>query len=405
MKPISKDGADWIIFGSELSPFTLKLIAMCEYAGLPHRFLPDQGKTLENFKIIRRKESLVRNKLPLTWPEMTELDEFPAVPFLFGPDGENLYDSSAIGVWLDRQAPIENRRHPLFPDHDPALAFIIRLIDEYADEYGLYMVHHYRWKVSAKDNDAGKRLAHEFRTLVRILQPLMARRLGARQTRRLPYLFSVAPRDFKIEGLPKDLQPPTRGDSPPTHQLLEESFTYLLSVLEPVLKQRSYLLGDRFTLADAGIYGQLAMNLTDPSAAETIRDQAPTTYRWLQQILAGDFTPVRSNGHLGLDDAIAPLLAEICRVYVPLMQQNLAAYHRYRKQDQTLFNEEAFWKDQALYDGVLDGHPFRSVVKTFQAKTWLDVRQHWDSLESDSRQRLESILPEYHGLDRDTPNA
>src|SRR5262249_23195280 len=93
--------ATWTVYGSELSPFTLKLLAMCRYTGLPHRFLPTDGSWLDTLRITLRKERLVRGALALTWPRFTADDEFPLVPFLFGPGGENLYDSSAIGEWLD----------------------------------------------------------------------------------------------------------------------------------------------------------------------------------------------------------------------------------------------------------------------------------------------------------------
>ena len=36
--------APWIVWGSELSPFTLKLLLLCRTAGLPHRFLPTEGR-------------------------------------------------------------------------------------------------------------------------------------------------------------------------------------------------------------------------------------------------------------------------------------------------------------------------------------------------------------------------
>ena len=132
-------------------------------------------------------------RLPLTWPQMTELDEFPLVPFLFGPGGENLYDSSAIALWLDGHGPHPNERATaLVPVDDPALRFAVRLIDEALDEVGLYLVHHNRWVVSARDNDAGARLAREMRPLLGPLAPLVGHFFPARQVRRLPYLFSVA---------------------------------------------------------------------------------------------------------------------------------------------------------------------------------------------------------------------
>ena len=76
--------AKWIVYGSELSPFALKVRAMCRWMGLPHQFFTREASTWEAARVQLRKELLVRGRLPLTWPKMTAEDEFPLVPFLFG---------------------------------------------------------------------------------------------------------------------------------------------------------------------------------------------------------------------------------------------------------------------------------------------------------------------------------
>ncbi len=397
-----KNKPDWVVWGPEISPFFLKVIAMCRFKNFPFRHLPDNGSFRENWRYEIRRQNLVKGKLPLSWPKMTELDEFPAVPFLFGPDGENIYDSTAIAYWLDKQAELQGGTPDLVPDTDRVLKFVISLIDEYADEYGLYLVHHYRWKVAAGNNTAGERFAYENRKSLGPLRHLLKIFLKNRQTIRMPYLFSVAPKGFRTAQKSKTfIQPPSREGFPPTHQLLEECYINLLSALESILTIRPYLLGDRFTLADASIYGQLDMNMTDPSAANIIEQQAPTTWRWLKGIQSGHFEESQPQGNLGLDSAIKPLLAEICRVFVPLMQQNYQAYQDYASQGETLFNEKAFWQNRCLYNGQLDGTPFRTVVKSFQVRTWLELRKQWDALESAEKQQLEQFLPENHGLNYD----
>ncbi len=190
-------------------------------------------------------------------------------------------------------------------------------------------------------------------------------------------------------------------DFPPTHDLLETSYTNLLSTLDPILQNRPFLLGDQFTLADASVYGQLAMNLTDPSAAQKIETESPAVFNWLNQILQADFTSSRPEGQLVLDKAIAPLLEEICRTYVPLMHQNLAAYEKIKAEGEDLFNERAFWKNRAIFSGEVDNHPFGAVVKTFQVKTWKDIREHWSRLDQEAMDRVAAVLPGGHGLDRD----
>ena len=159
----------WIIWTSELSPFGLKVVLLCRYSGMSFRRMPAEGTRLEGLQYLRRQKRVAQRKLPLTWPQMTEDDEFPLVPFLFGPDGENIYDSTAISVWLDRELPPHRR---MVPD-EPIAGFVTRLIDDYADELCLYFVHHNRWVVSARDNDAGERLLREFRIPWPLRRPML----------------------------------------------------------------------------------------------------------------------------------------------------------------------------------------------------------------------------------------
>jgi glutathione S-transferase len=386
----------WIVLGSESSPFTLKVLAMCRYKGLACRHLPDEGSWLENVRISLRKERLVRGWLPLTWPEFTDEDEFPLVPFLFGPQGQNLYDSTAIGGWLDQHLV----NLALIPG-DPALQFCIRLLDEFADEWMLYLVHHGRWKMSAADNDAGARLARELRTVTFGWRWPVRYFFSARQVRRMPYLFSVAPEGKTVSGLPRYRQPPSRAGFPPTQELLEGSYRRILLALEGIIASQAYLFGRVPTLADFSLYGQIGMNLSDPSADRFIVTTAPRVHAWATRMhrheFASNVTP-----DFALRPSLRPLLEEVCRVYVPLMQQNATAYERFRARGETRFNEAAFDAGRCLYDGNLDGMPFRAVAKSFQARTWRRLCETWQMLTVAERGRIEALLPRGHGLGRFT---
>lgn len=288
------------------------------------------------------------------------------MPYLLGPKGENLYDSSAIAEWLDdNTAPA---RHCI--PADPAAAFVARLIDDYADEFLLYVVHHHRWVVSRADNDAGARLAREYQ--LGPLKPLFANWFSARQIRRLPYLFST----------------------PQTHRLLEDAATRLYDILEALLATRPFILGGRFTLADAAIYGMLGMNLADPSANGFMRQRAPRLHEWLVKLHGRDAAPIANTGGLQVDEALKPLLAEIARTHIPLMRQNAAAHARFRAEGRTVFNERAFDRGEAMYEGELDGRPFRHVAKSFQARSWRDCVARWKVLPVEARRAVGALLPD-----------
>jgi glutathione S-transferase len=389
-----------ITWGVEASPFLLKLEAMLRFHQQPFRRLPEEGGLLENQRTFVRLERAKRGRRVLRFPQIDRsLDEYPSMPF-FSEDGEGFhYDSSALGHWLDDRSAADQL--PLFPA-EPPLRFIAQLIDEAFDEYGLYMVHHMRWVGSATDTAMGERTAQELSNLVTpLMAPLIRKYIPRRQVRRCPYLFSVAPQGYEADVEPA-LVPPSRPGFPPTHDLLDESWSAYLAAMESLLAAQSWILGDRFSIADASAYGQLSMNLIDPSAERSLRQQAPLTRRWLREIRDGRH--VGSRGRLYLSDAARPLLEIIMTTFAPLMAQNEEALRAAIEGGETLFNEAAFDLGRATYDGELLGHPFRSVAKTFQVRVWREIRESWHRLSEAERAELYEDLPG-HALLQASPDG
>jgi hypothetical protein len=217
----------------------------------------------------------------------------------------------------------------------------------------------------------------------------MARRFAERQVRRLPYLFSVAPPGFSV-GMRPALTPPSLSGFPETHGILSAAWEAYLAAVECIFTRRPYLLGERFTIADAAVYGQLGMNLADPTAADAMRRRAPTTFAWLCAIR--DRRHVGSAGPIQLDDAMADLLGMIGDTFIALMQQNERAYVDAYERGERLFNEPAFDARCALYDGTLLGKPFRSVAKTFQVRVWRELRTAWQQLPARAQETVDPLV-------------
>jgi glutathione S-transferase len=377
--------AKFILWGLTASPFQLKMQALLDFAGHAWERWPEQAGRIAAASMAVRLDVAKRRGRVKRFPAMSpELDEYPAVPF-YTEDGRSFhYDSSSLARHLD-QHPARHRAR-LIPE-DPRLAFICQLIDEAFDEFGLYMVHHMRWVGSARTTPMGAMTAREFRPLLPPgLAPLVARNLYRRQSARCPYLFSVAPEGFEA-GVDAERTPPSRADFPPTHELLDLAWHGYLAAMEQLLAVQPYLLGERFTLADASAYGQLGMNLVDPEAAALLQTLAPRTYRWLCAVRDGEHGAAR--GELALTPALLPLLRMISQTFIPLMQQNEAAYERALAAGETLFNEAAFLRHRALYNGRLLDFPFRAVVKTFQVRVWRELRASWWALAAADRDYLE----------------
>lgn len=384
-----------VFWGVIASPYQLKMQALADFAGVPWQRWPDEASILQALKtplrlaLLRRMQSIAR------FPErMLGLDEYPAVPY-YSLDGDTFYyDSTGLALHLDH---LQACSQPLLPEQ-PTLRFICRLIDEAFDEFGLYMVHHNRWVTSAATNVMGAVTSREMRKL---LPPGSRRRFGRklaeRQVRRCCYLFSAAPAGFSA-GVDAKLTVEARAGFPATHELLDEAWRRYLAAMEQILCEQPFLLGERFTLADASAYGQLSMNLIDGRAAELLEQLAPRTFAWLCMIRDGKHA--NSTGNLYLSPHLQALLDIIGTTFIPLMQQNEAAYSSALKRGQTLFNEAAFDRGEALYDGTLLGRPFRAVVKTFQVAVWRELCRDWGALVDTDREQLRSLLPVLQGLDR-----
>lgn len=378
-----------VLWGVSASPYLLKMQSLADYSALCWQSWPDQASLVQSLATELRLRRGRRRKSIDRYPGRIDgMDEYPAVPY-YSFDGKAFYyDSTGLARHLDA---LEFSHFPTTPK-EPLLRFICQLLDEAFDEFGLYMVHHNRWVTSAATNIMGQMTAHEMRKL---LPPMMrqrvARQLPQRQVKRCPYLFSVAPEGFDA-GVPRALTPPSRAGFPATHEILETAWRQYLDALEHLLEAQSYLLGERFTLADASAYGQLSMNLADGRAAQLLEELAPRTFSWLCAIRDGAHKD--SHGELELSDRLMPLLQIIGKTFLPLMQQNEAAYREALSRGQTVFNEAAFNRGEALYNGELLGKPFRSVAKTFQVVVWQELCANWRALPSDDRTQLQALYPE-----------
>ncbi len=376
-------------WGVTASPYQLKMQALANAAGIPWQRAPEQLSSARALGMAWRLRRAIRTESIERLPSrVAGLDEYPSVPF-YTLDGKTFYyDSSGLGYHLLRLTPAAQGLLP----PEPGLRFACQLIDEAFDEFGLYMVHHNRWVISAATNRMGEFTSREMRKLFPLgLHRRVARSLAKRQVRRCPYLFSVAPLGFDA-GVSRELTPPALPGFPPTHELLDNAWRQYLAAIETVLERQPYLLGEHFTLADASAYGQLAMNLVDGRAASLLGELAPRTLQWLCMIRDGGHQG--SAGKLYLHESLRPLLKVIAETFVPLMRQNTGAYRAAVERGQTLFNEAAFDQRQALYDGTLMDQPFRAVVKSFQVPVWRDLCQSWDALDEQQRKPLRTLCPQ-----------
>ena len=138
----------YTIYGYTLSYFTRKIEAAFTWYGLDAKLAP---KTL------------------LGTPRIEKKGGTHQVPVVCGPDGDWHRDTTLIIEVLDGRHP--NRR--LIPNGEPGA--LVRLVEEWLDEWLPRTVIHYRWNIPENAAFAGARLGAE---LMPWLPGLVQRRLG-----------------------------------------------------------------------------------------------------------------------------------------------------------------------------------------------------------------------------------
>lgn len=309
------------IFGSELSPYSVKVRSYFRYKGLPHEWL---SRSTENQAEFDRHAKL------------------PLIPLVIAPDGTSKQDSTPIIEHFEQQFP-EPGIHP----HDPALRFLSALLEEYGDEWGNKPMFHYRWFYAADQESAARRIAQ---SMMPNLPPESLK--GAVEMvcgRMVPRLKFV-------------------GSSAETKDQIEASFKRQLALLEKHLGERGYLFGNRPAFGDFGLYAQLYECLTDPTPGALMRASAPNVVAWIERMLdpknEGDFEPWSS-----LAPTLSPFLRdEVGAVFFPW----------------TAANAEALAGGQKEFSLTLEGKPFSQETQKYHAKSLQQLRQRYAQVEDKS---------------------
>jgi glutathione S-transferase len=332
----SAPSAPFRIFGSELSPYSLKVRAYLRYKGIPHSWI-------------------VRN--PQSAAEYQRFARLPLIPVVVTPEGQGLQDSTPILEALEPRFP-EPAIHP----HDPVAAFVSALIEEYGDEWGNKWMFHYRWTYEPDQISCAERIARE---QVPDAAAEQVRSLsGAVRARMVPRLAFV-------------------GSSPQTGPLIERSFERVLEILEVHLTSRPYLFGARPAFADFGLAPQIYEASTDPTPRRLLEARAPRTLAWAERTLEpaakGDFETWKA-----LEPTLLPLLVEdVAARFLPWSTANARALEAQRdelevdlpggvfRQKPQKYHARSLAALRSRYAAVADRSALDSVLERSGCLRWL----------------------------------
>jgi len=273
---------EYIIYGAELSPYSVKVRSYFRYKEIPHQWITRDASTQKEFE----KHAKIK-----------------VVPQVLTPEGDALQDSTPIIQKLETKH-IDKTITP----KDIDVAFISRLLEEYADEWAVKQMFHYRWRYPEDQEYASERFgvlfvpawAKKIPLLNLLLKKIFANTFKKRMKSRLWVI----------------------GSNKTTEGVIEESFSNLLNLLDKHLETRAYLFGSRPALADFALWGQVYNAWTDVTGKKIIEADSPNVKRWIDRMLEpkkeGDFEQWAS-----LEDTLMPILVtEVAQTFLPWVAAN-----------------------------------------------------------------------------------
>lgn len=305
-----------LVYGTDCSYFTGKLEAYLRAKGIAYRLVPfDEA----NMRRAARHTGVVQ------------------VPQVECADGSWLVDTTRI---IDHFETV--RPEPALRPRVPSVAFVSLLLEDFGDEWLWRPAMHYRWS---------------FPENARLMSAWLSEHVAER---RVPEWLK------RRYWRRRQLGTFVRGDGvdSTTRGAVERTYLDLLDALEPVFARRPYVLGERPTEADFGLFGPLFRHFgCDPAPARVMRERAPGVYEWTARMW--NARPARFDG-APLPDAIAgdlgALLAIVTQAYLPYLEANAHAYaqgaRRVRYQAQgTTYDEPTkpyrVWCRDRLRDSLL----------------------------------------------------
>ena len=322
--------------GAPGSPYTRKMLAVLRYRRISYRFLPRSGAALAG---------LPRPKVQL-------------LPTFYLPNAAGELEAVVDSTPIIRRLEAEHSGRSVIPT-DPGLAFIDALIEDYADEWLTKAMFHYRW---AYRDDIDKAAAIlPCWSGYSVPDETLAGLAQAFSRRQIDRLYVV-------------------GSNPVTGPVIEASYARFLTAFEAHLAHQPFILGDRPAACDFAVFGQLTqLAQFDPTPMALTLKTAKRVFAWvsLMEDLSGlepaeaDWRPLDP-----LPETLLTLLAEIGRVYPPVM----------------LANARAVLSGAAEVETEVEGQRWRQPPFPYQAKCVQWLREAHAALPMSARETVDAVL-------------
>ncbi len=267
------------VYGSRVSYYTGKLEAYLRYKGIAYE---RAHMPYNDAKRVKEKAGSIQH------------------PLVERDDGRWMSDTTPILFQFEKEYPGSS----ILPGN-PVVAFVARLIEDYADEWLWRSAMHYRWSYGLSRLLLAEILTEELRGSSLPLPEFVKRRI-----------IKFRQRHFFVR---RD------GVNKQTWDHVEQGYLNALYHMSTMLENRPYLLGDAPSLADFGLMAPMFRHFSqDPVPAEIMRTRAPTVYEWVARMwnARGDKPQFLSE----VPDDAGPMLKEACETHLEQLAANAAAY-------------------------------------------------------------------------------
>ena len=263
------------IFGSELSPYSVKVRSYFRYKDIPHEWTPRNADNAVDYQR--------HAKLPL-------------IPLVVTPEDTGMQDSTPIIDKMETRFPTPSV-HP----EEPVSRFASVLLEEFGDEWGNKWMFHLRWARQADQLSAAGRIVGDQPDDA--VKQQMTEKIMGRMVDRVWFV----------------------GSNEITAPIIESSFRDTIELLDNHLAARPYLFGGKPSYADFGLWGQIYNAWTDPTGASMINGRALNLLGWIQRMLwptdQGEFEPWEQ-----LASGLVPLLkSQVGALFLPWSNANSIA--------------------------------------------------------------------------------
>jgi len=274
------------------------------------------------------------------------------MPQIERPDGTWLTDSPRIIDTLEAERPA-----PSVTPTDPAARLLAHVLEDYFDEWLWRPALYYRWAFS---EDAA----------------LMSRRIAAGMLRDIPGPMFLKRHFMKARQRRHFLR--RDGVTAETRGAVEALYLETLDALEAVFAARPFVLGERPTRADFGLFGSMFRHFSvDPTPARILRARAPHVLEWTARVWA--LTPERFEAASlpeGAPGDMAEIAARVSGAFLPYCAANAAAF--------TAEEATVRWRD--------GGADFSAPVNAYRVWRFARLQAIWRAAPPEARETVGAWL-------------